>query len=76
MAAGDPGAARSSLERAAATFDAVGAAFELAVTRLDLAEVLVALGDRSAAARMAAAARSVVDELGVAEESQRARRLL
>ena len=63
-AEGGAAAATSLLEDAADLFEAVGAAYDAALTRLDLASALDAAGRIDAAARTRARARAALSELG------------
>jgi tetratricopeptide (TPR) repeat protein len=69
---GDLATAERQLTEAAQVFREVGARFEAARTRLDLAELARARGDLHAAARTAAEARDVFQALGVPSYASRA----
>jgi LuxR family maltose regulon positive regulatory protein len=75
-AAGEHETARRRLEDAIELFARGGAPFETAHARLELADVLVAMGRSDEAAREAAAALRRCDELGAGGQSARARALL
>ena len=73
---GDLAAAVTCLESAADLFQQNGAPFETAHTRLDLAEVLAALGRTESAEREARLAIESLDALGAAHEADRGRGFL
>jgi len=73
---GDLAGAVGRLEHAIDLFQQNGAPFETARTRLDLAEVLVALGRTASAEREARLAMESLDALGAEHEANRGRRLL
>lgn len=75
-AAGDHEAGRRLLEDAVDRFDRMGAPFEAALARLELATTLTALGRPAAAHREAEVAHAALVDLGAAPEARRARRLL
>jgi DNA-binding NarL/FixJ family response regulator len=75
-AGGDHERARTLLEDALDCFDAGGARFEAARTRLALAATLAALGRGDGAGREAERARAALLELGAAVEAERAQSLL
>jgi LuxR family maltose regulon positive regulatory protein len=75
-AAGEHESAQRRLEDAIELFAAGGAPFETAHARLELADVLVAMGREDEAAREAAAALRRCDELGAAGQGARARAVL
>ena len=75
-AAGDGETARRHLQDAIELFAKGGAPFETAHARLELADVLVAMGHEDEAAHEAAAALERCDELGAAAQGARARALL
>lgn len=75
-AGGDHESARTVLEDAVDRFRRVGAPFEAAQARIELALSLVALGRTDLAEREALAARDRLIELGAEAEAERARRLL
>ena len=75
-AAGEHESARRRLEDAIELFARGGAPFETAHARLELADVLVAMGREDEAAREAAAALRRCDELGAAGQGARARAVL
>ncbi len=74
-ARGEHERARALLEDAVDRFDAGGARFEAACTRIELAETLAALGRRDGAAREAAVARRELLELGARAAAARAQPL-
>jgi DNA-binding NarL/FixJ family response regulator len=73
---GDLAGAATRLESAIDLFQQNGAPFETARTRLDLAEVLAALGRTASAEREARLAMESLDALGAEHEANRGRRLL
>jgi len=73
---GDLTGAQTRLESAIDIFQQNGAPFETARTRLDLAEVLAALGRTASAEREARLAMESLDALGAEHEANRGRRLL
>lgn len=75
-AGGDHESARTVLEDAVDRFQRVGAPFEAAQARIELALSLLALGRTDPAEREARAARDRLIELGAEAEAERARRLL
>lgn len=75
-ASGDHESARTVFEDAVDRFQRVGAPFEAAQARIELAMSLVALGRTELAGREALAARDRLIELGAEAEAERARRLL
>ena len=76
LAAGDAEGAVAPLERAAAGFTGLAAAWEAAQAELSLGEALVALGRRDEAAAVLARAAQVFERLRVPRELARARELL
>jgi ATP/maltotriose-dependent transcriptional regulator MalT len=75
-AGGDHDQARTLFEDAADRFCRVGAPFEAAQARIDLARSLAALGRHEAAGREAAGGLDRLLELGAGAEADRARRLV
>jgi ATP/maltotriose-dependent transcriptional regulator MalT len=73
---GDLAGAVTRLENAIDLFQQNGAPFETARTRIDLAEVLAALGRTASAEREARLAMESLDALGAEHEANRGRRLL
>lgn len=73
---GDAAGAVSRFEAAVAGYEASGAPFETARTRLDLAAALLALGQSSAAERETRAALATLQSLGAEGEAARARERL
>jgi ATP/maltotriose-dependent transcriptional regulator MalT len=73
---GDLAGAAVGFEKAADLFQQNGAPFETARARLDLADVLVALGRPESAEREARVAMESLDALGAEHEANRGRRLL
>ncbi|HEV8449520.1 MAG TPA: LuxR C-terminal-related transcriptional regulator [Gemmatimonadaceae bacterium] len=73
---GDLAGAATHLEHAADLFQQNGAPFETARTRLDLAEVLIALGRTAFAEHEARLAMESLDALGAEHEANRGQRLL
>jgi ATP/maltotriose-dependent transcriptional regulator MalT len=73
---GELSGAVTHMERAIVLFEQNGAPFETARTRLDLAEVLAALGRTASAEREARLATESLDALGAEHEVHRGRRLL
>jgi len=73
---GDAAGARTRFEEAIAGYEASGAPFETARTRLDLAATLTALGEASAAERETRAALEALVSLGAEGEANRARERL
>jgi DNA-binding NarL/FixJ family response regulator len=73
---GDLAGAATRLENAIDLFQQNGAPFETARARLDLAEVLAALGRSASAEREARLAMESLDALGAEHEANRGRRLL
>lgn len=69
-AEGDAAAATALLEDAADLFEAVGAAYDAALTRLDLASALHAAGRTDAAVKTRARARDALRELGACLEAE------
>jgi hypothetical protein len=76
LAAGDAEGARVRFERAVAGFQALDAAWEVALSELALGEALVALGRDGDAAPPLAHAAAVFERLGVPRELEQARALL
>jgi hypothetical protein len=76
LAAGDAESARISLERAAAGFSGIAAAWEAALSELALGEALTALGREGDAARTLEGAAAVFRRLAVPRELARAEALL
>jgi DNA-binding NarL/FixJ family response regulator len=74
--AGDHERARTSLEDAVDRFEGSGAPYEAALTRIELATSLLALGRSDAARREAGAALQSLLELSADTEAERARRLV
>lgn len=75
LAAGDPGEAEAWFERARESFRAIGAPFEEARTRLDLASAARARGDSEKAAKQLGVAHGVFVELRVPKYVDRTERL-
>jgi hypothetical protein len=75
LAAGDLDVAERRLDEALAAFDAMDAAFEATVTRLDLAELSIERGSPRTAARHLAACRRGFLALGVPAYLKRAESL-
>jgi ATP/maltotriose-dependent transcriptional regulator MalT len=75
-ASGDHEEARRRFEDAVDLFDIVGAPYEAARSRLELASALAALGRIDAAAREARTALTILEKIGAARESDRAAGLL
>ena len=73
---GELAGAATHLEQAVDLFQQSGAPFETACARLDLADVLAALGRAASAEREARLAVDALDALGAEHEANRARRLL
>ena len=73
---GELAGAATHLEQAVDLFQQSGAPFETARARLDLADVLAALGRAASAEREARLAVDALDALGAEHEANRARRLL
>lgn len=74
--AGDLTSAAAGFEKAADLFQQNGAPFETSRARLDLAEVLAALGRTASAEREARLATESLDALGAEHEANRGRRFL
>ena len=75
-AEGDLGAGRLSLEDAIDLFQQIGAPFETARSRLDLARVLAALGRRDAAVAQARLAQEALKGMHAERDAQRAAELI
>jgi ATP/maltotriose-dependent transcriptional regulator MalT len=75
-AEGDLDAARLSMEDAIDLFQQIGAPFETARSRLDLAQVLAALGRTDAAAQQARLAQEALHEMRAERDAQRAAELM
>ena len=75
-AEGDLDAARLSMEDAIDLFQQIGAPFETARSRLDLAGVLAALGRKDAAAEQARVAQEALQGMQAGREAQRAAELM
>jgi DNA-binding NarL/FixJ family response regulator len=75
-AEGDLDAARLSMEDAIDLFQQIGAPFETARSRLDLARVLAALGRTEAAAQQARMAQEALQGMHAEREAQRATELM
>ena len=75
-AEGDLDAARLSMEDAIDLFQQIGAPFETARARLDLARVLAALGRKDAAAEQARVAQEALQGMRALREAQRAAELM
>lgn len=75
-AGGDHDRARALLEDAIDRFERSGATFDAAVTRIELATSLFAMGRADVAEREATTALARLEALGAAQEAMRAQRLL
>ena len=75
-AEGDLDAARLSMEDAVDLFQQIGAPFETARSRLDLARVLAALGRKDAACEQARVAKEALQGMQAEREAQRAAELM
>jgi ATP/maltotriose-dependent transcriptional regulator MalT len=75
-AEGDLDAARLSIEDAVDLYQQIGAPFETARSRLDLARVLAALGRKDAAAEQAQLAHEALQGMQAEREAQRAAQLI